>query len=113
MGDHAQRKDKVIRGNHALFMTKELSKVVTNKSKTENKYFNWPSREKIKYRSMNREAKTKKFKETTKVSEISNKNFWKIVKPLLTKKRCLQNHFEVQKSMRNQYRGVFRTLSNI
>ena len=38
-------KEKQIRGNHAPFMNKKLSKAITEKSKTRNKYLKWPSRE--------------------------------------------------------------------
>ena len=38
-------KQKSVRCNHAPFMTKELSKAIMNKSKAENSYVKWPSRE--------------------------------------------------------------------
>ena len=43
---HAPLKTKRVRGNQSPFMTKELSKVVMNKSKTRNKYIKWLSRKK-------------------------------------------------------------------
>ena len=42
---HAPLKSKQVRGNHAPFMNKELSKVIMNKSRLRNKYLKWPSRE--------------------------------------------------------------------
>ena len=42
---HALLKEKQVRGNHAPFMTKELSKAIMEKSKARNKYLKWPSRE--------------------------------------------------------------------
>ena len=42
---HAPLKSKQGRGNHALFMNKELSKVITNKSRLKNKYLKLPSLE--------------------------------------------------------------------
>ena len=42
---HAPLKEKQVRGNHAPFMTKELSKTIMEKSKARNKYLKWPSRE--------------------------------------------------------------------
>ena len=42
---HAPLKQKKVRGNHAPFMTKDLSKAIMNKSKTRNRYLKWPSRE--------------------------------------------------------------------
>ena len=38
-------KQKKVRGYDALFMTKDLSKAIMNKSKTRNRYLKWPSRE--------------------------------------------------------------------
>ena len=35
---HAPLKQKKVRGNHALFMTKDLSKAIMNKSKTRNSH---------------------------------------------------------------------------
>ena len=44
---HAPLKQKSVRGNHAPFMTKELSKAIMTKSKVKNSYVKWPSREKF------------------------------------------------------------------
>ena len=38
LNHHAPLKEKQIKGNHARFMTKELSKAIMEKSKTRNKY---------------------------------------------------------------------------
>ena len=38
LNDHAPLKEKPIRGNHAPFTNKELSKAIMEKSKTRNKY---------------------------------------------------------------------------
>ena len=40
LNKHAPVKQKKVRGNHAPFMTKDLSKAIMNKSKTRNKYLN-------------------------------------------------------------------------
>ena len=45
LNDHAPLKEKRIRGNHAPFTNKELSKAIMEKSKIRNKYLKWPSRE--------------------------------------------------------------------
>ena len=42
---HTHLKPKQVRGNHAPFMNKELSKVIMNKSRLRNKYLKWPSPE--------------------------------------------------------------------
>ena len=45
LNKHATQKK--VRGNHALFMTKDLNKAVMNKSKTRNRHLKWPSRENV------------------------------------------------------------------
>ena len=45
LNHHTPLNQKQVRGNHAPFMTKDLSKATMNKSKAKNKYLNWPSRE--------------------------------------------------------------------
>ena len=42
---HAPLKTKIIRGNQAKFMTKELSKSIMNRPSFKNRYLKWPSRE--------------------------------------------------------------------
>ena len=42
---HVPLKQKQVRGNHAPFMRKDLSKAIMNKSKGKNKYLNWASSE--------------------------------------------------------------------
>ena len=96
---HAPLKQKSVRGNYALFMTRELSKAIMTKSQIKNSYVKWPSREnftaynkaKNKYNSLTRKAKRKSFKETTKNGVMSNRTFWKTVKPFLTNKGCMTN----------------------
>ena len=90
---YAPLKQKSLRGNHALFMIRELSKAVMTKSKVKHSYVKWPSREnfvaykkaKNKCNSLTRKAKRKFFKEATKSGMMSNRTFWKTVKPFLTK----------------------------
>ena len=98
---HAPLKEKHIRGNHAPFMTKELSKAIMEKSKARNKYLKWPSREnyvshkksKNKCNSLTRKAKKLFFKKATKDGIMTNKKFWSTVKPFLTNKGCISNDF--------------------
>ena len=45
---HAPLKEKIIRGNNAPFMTKELRKAIMNRSRLKKKYQDWPSRENFK-----------------------------------------------------------------
>ena len=42
---HAPIKSKNVRGNHSPFMSKELNKAITNRSKLRNRYTKWQSRE--------------------------------------------------------------------
>ena len=85
----APLKEIQIRGNHALFMNKELSKAIMEKLKTRNKYLKWPSREnyvsyknsKNKCNSLTKKAKKIFFNEVTKDKIMSNKKFWSTVKP--------------------------------
>ena len=44
---HAHLKQKSVRGNDAPFMTRELSKAIRTKSKVEDSYVKWPSREEL------------------------------------------------------------------
>ena len=45
---HAPLKEKIVRGNNAPFMTKELRKAIMNRSRLKKKYQDWPSRENFK-----------------------------------------------------------------
>ena len=96
---HAHLKQKSVRGNHAPFMTRELSKAIMIKSKVKNSYVKWPSQEnfvaykkaKSKCNSLTRKAKRNFIKETTKSGMMSNRTFWKTVKPFLTNKGYVTN----------------------
>ena len=45
LNKHAPLKQKKTGGNHAPFMSRDLSNVIMNKSKTRNMYLKWLSRE--------------------------------------------------------------------
>ena len=100
LNNHAPLKQQV-RGNHAPFMTKDLSKAIMNKSKAKNKYLNWPSREnfisykgtKNKCNSLTKEAKRDFFKEATKDGIMTSKKFSCTVKPFLINNGCISNDF--------------------
>ena len=80
-------------------MTKELSKAIMTKSKVKNSYVKWPSREnflaykkaKKKCNSLTRNSKRKLFREATKSGAMSNRTFWKTVKPFLANKGYMRN----------------------
>ena len=44
---HASLKQKMVRGNNAPFMTKQLNKAIMDRSRIKNRYLKWPSRENI------------------------------------------------------------------
>ena len=96
---HASLKQKSVRGNHAPFITRELSKTIMNKSKVKNSYVKGLSRKnfvaykkaKNKCNSLTRKAKMKFFKEATKGGMMSNRTFWKTVKSFLANKGCMTN----------------------
>ena len=101
LNNHAPLKQKQVRGNHAPFMTKDLSKAIMNNSKAKNKYLNWPSREnfisykrtKNKCNSLTKKAKRDFFKEAAKDGTMTNKKFWHTVKPFLTTYGYIFNDF--------------------
>ena len=88
---HAPLKTKRVRGNQSPFLTKELSKEATNKSKTRNKYIKWPSgenflvmkRAKNYCNNLTRTTKKNFFHRVTKSGFANNKKFWNTVKPFL------------------------------
>ena len=67
---HASLKQKMVHGNNAPFMTKQLNKAIMNRSRIKNSYLKWPSREnslelkKAKHlcKSLNKKAKKQYFK---------------------------------------------------
>ena len=97
---HAPIKQKRVRGNHAPFMTKELSKAIMTRSRLRNKWNKWKSRENfILYQAakkhctlLNKIAKNDYFKNATKNGVMTNREFWKVFKPLLTNKGFLSSN---------------------
>ena len=80
-------------------MTKEISKVIMNKSKIRNKYQKCPSREnflalkKVKKfcNKLTKSVKKAYFHKVTGKGFVNNKAFWNTVKPFLTNKGFLTN----------------------
>ena len=101
LNHHAPLKQKQVRGNHASFMTKDLSKAIMSKSKAKKQFLNWSSREnfisyersKNKCNSLTRKVKIDFFKEATKYGIMTNKKFCRTVKPFLTNIGCISNEF--------------------
>ena len=98
---HAPIKHKIIRGNNAPFMTKELRKAIMDRSRYKNKYLKFPSREnflnmkkvKNKCNSLCRKTKINYFKKCTENGISSYKKFWNFIKPFLTNKGTFSNDF--------------------
>ena len=106
---HAPLKEKMIRGNNAPFMTKEVRKAIMNRSKLKRKYQNWPFREnfvnwkkqKNKCNKLCRRAKQNYFKNITENDLNGNKKFWNFVKPFLTNKGIVGSDFiSIKKDVR-------------
>ena len=78
---HAPNKTKPIRSNQALFMNKNLSKVIMTKSRIRNKYLKWLSREnflafksiKNKCNNLLKKSKKKYFLENANEGSVSSK----------------------------------------
>ena len=87
-------KTKTISGNHAPFMTKNLSKAIMNRCRLRSKYLKWPSRKTfLEYKkakticnSLNKSTKKAYFADISRKGFVSNKTFSNTVKPFLTNK---------------------------
>ena len=97
---HAPLKKKIVRGNHAPFITKDLRKaIIYTRSKLRNKFIKNPTEvnEKLYKRQRNKCVLIRKksikqyFSNITSKGIVTNREFWKTMKPLLTNKGCLDN----------------------
>ena len=96
---HAPMKSKKFKGNHAPFMSKELSKAIMNRSSLRNVYTKWPSREnflpfkkrKNYCNNLSKKIKRNYFTKIPSKGVTGNKDFWNAVKPFLTPKGFLHN----------------------
>ena len=97
---HAPLKKKMLKGNQAPFLTKELRKEIYTRSKLKNKYrSNLIEENKAIYKkqrnkyvaSLRRKAIKVYFNNVTKTGVQTNKDFWELVKPFLTNKGSLEN----------------------
>ena len=91
---------KIVRGNDASFMNKELGKAIYTRSRLRNRYFKNPTKEnetsykkqRNKCVSLRRKSITQHFSKITSKGIMTNKQFWKTMKPFLTNKGCLENN---------------------
>ena len=89
----------MLRGNNAPFMTKDLKKAIMNRSRFKNRYNKWKSRENFlnlensikKVKELTDIAKRNYFKNASKDGVITNRLFWKIMKPLMTNKGVMSS----------------------
>ena len=84
---HAPLKQKMVRGNNAPFMTKQLNKAIMDRSRIKNRYLKWPTEnflelKKAKRLSKNLTKKGKKqyFKSVSSMDLTTNKKLWDVVK---------------------------------
>ena len=98
VNQHAPLKVKILRGNHAPFVDKQLRKEIYKRIKLRNKYCKNPSqqnatlykKQRNKCVSLRRCIKDY-FTKITKNGIVTSKNFWKTMKPFLTNKGNLEN----------------------
>ena len=96
---HAPLKMKIQRGNHALFISKDIRKAIYARSRLRNKSCKNPSEEnERKYKRqwnlcvcLRCKAIKEHFSNITSKGIVTNKEFSKTVKPFLTNKGCLEN----------------------
>ena len=96
---HAPLKKKIVRGNHATFITKDVRKAIYTRSKLRNKFIKNPTEvnEKLSKRQCNKCVLIRKklikqyFSNITNKGILTNREFWKTMKPFLTNKVCLDN----------------------
>ena len=89
---------KIQRGNHAPFINKEMRKAIYGRSRLKNKFCKNPSEgnERKYKRQLNlcvclRHKVIKQyFFDITSKGIVTNKEFWKTIRPFLTNKACLE-----------------------
>ena len=96
---HVSLKKKFLRGNQAPFMTKEFRKAIYNRSRLRNKFCKIPTEEneKLHKKQINKCVTFRKksirnyFDKIANGNIVTNRNFWKIIKPFLSNKGHLEN----------------------
>ena len=97
---HAPLKSKVIRGNQAPFMSKELSKRIMTRSRLKNNFNKHKTKENWKAYKIQRnkcvhlreKAIQSYFQQNTNSGNVNNKSFWKTIRPFINKKGTHDNH---------------------
>ena len=91
---HAPLKTKILRGNTAPFMNKDLQKAIYIRSNLKKKFNKLGTREsELKYKkqrnkcvSLRKKAIKGHFKKATEKGVVSNRDFWNLVEPFLSNK---------------------------
>ena len=89
---HAPIKKKTLRANNSPFMTKQLRKMIMNRSRCKNRYFknrtveNWENYRKLRNECVKFTKKVKReYFENLDIKKLNdNRMFWKVVKPLFS-----------------------------
>ena len=97
---HAPLKTKIVRGNDAPFVDKQLRKAIYTRARLKNKIHRNPSKEnKMAYKkqinfciSLRRKCMKNYLKKLTEKDLTTNKCFWKFMKPFLTNKGFTGNN---------------------
>ena len=97
---HAPLKTKIVRGNDAPFVDKQLRKAIYTRTRLKNKIHRNPSKEnKMAYKkqrnfcvSLRRKCMKNYLKKLTEKGLTTNKSFWKFMKPFLTNKGFTGNN---------------------
>ena len=99
MEKHVPLKKKIVRRNHAPFITKDLRKAIYTRSRLKSKYIKNPSevnkklykRQRNKCVSIRKKSMKQYFSNITSKGTVTNREFWKTMKPFLTNKGFLDN----------------------
>ena len=91
-------KQKLLRANHAHYVTKTLRKAVMRRSNLQTKYFETRTPESLKkykkqknYCSRLYKKRTQNILQQPKSQALLTKNFWKNIQPIFTKNRKITN----------------------
>ena len=95
----APLKTKFLRGNQATFINKELRTAIYDRTRLRNRFCKTPTEEneklfkkqRNKCVSIRKESIRNYFNKIANENIVTNRNFWKIIKPFLTNKGHLEN----------------------
>ena len=102
----APLKQKVVRSNNQLFMTKTFRKAIMKRSRLQNKFIkernskNWSNYKQQRNYCSNllKESKTRHFNNLNVKGVTENKPFWKTIKPFFADKTKISNNIILTKN---------------